>query len=115
MLLAVSAQGQTLESPTHNQFGRCTYFIIVDTQTQAVRAVKNEAADAVTGAGTSCAQRLYDEKVEAVISGQVGPNAYEVLSQCGIQIYLSPPGGSVQDAVDRFVNGKLQKMEIKRF
>ena len=115
MLLAVSAQGQTLESPTHNQFGRCTYFIIVDTQTQAVRAVKNEAADAVTGAGTACAQLLYDEKVAAVISGQVGPNAYEVLSRCGIQIYLAPPGVPVREAVERFVNRQLQKMEIKHY
>lgn len=115
MKIALSSSGRTLESPTHNLFGRCDYFVIVDTETEESTAVKNNAAAAPTGAGTACAQELFDAGVQAVISGKIGPNAYETLTAAGIAMYLTPPGISCREALERFKAGSLSKHEVRRF
>ena len=55
------------------------------------------------------------EGVEAVVSGKAGPNAYEVLKQAGIDIFLLPPGLKVKDALEKYKAGSLRKMEITQF
>ena len=65
--------------------------------------------------GAACAQILFDEKIKTVISGQVGPNAFEVLTKGDIAVFLSPPGLSIKEVIEKFKNGSLNKMGIKRF
>jgi len=115
MIVAVSSAGQLLDDRVHTLFGRCDFFLIVDSETLEYEAVQNEFGGAPTGAGTACAQVVFDKKAQVLISGQVGPNAHEVLSQSGVVIYLSPPGLSVREAVLRYNEGALPKMEITRF
>jgi predicted Fe-Mo cluster-binding NifX family protein len=115
MIAAVSASGASLDDRVHSQFGRCDYFLVVDTESLDMHPVINTFASAATGAGTACAQIMFDEKVQGVISGQVGPNAYEVLVQAGIDIFLCPPGLTVREAIDRLNRSELQKMELQRF
>ena len=99
----------------HDLFGRCDYFVIVDTETGETSAVKNTSADAATGAGTACAQELFNAGVTAVVSGKVGPNAYEVLKAAGVAIHLAPPGLSVQEVLEKFKAGALPEMQVQRF
>ena len=115
MKIAISAYGDSLGSKAHELFGRCDYFVIVDTETGEISAVKNKSAEAATGAGTACAQELFNAGVKAVVSGKVGPNAYEVLKAAGVAIYLAPPGLSVQEVLDKFKAGSLPKHEVRRF
>jgi len=115
MKVAISSSGQTLEAPTHSQFGRCDYFVIVDAETNTSTAVKNVSAAAATGAGTAAAQELLAAGVEAVVSGQIGPNAYDTLHAAGIAIYLAPPGISCRQALDRLTAGSLSEMRVQRF
>lgn len=115
MKVAFSSSGQTLAAPTHSLFGRCEYFVIVDTETGAVTALKNRAAEASTGAGPACAQELFSAGVQAVVSGRIGPNAYETLKAAGIGIFLAPPDITVQEALDRYKAGSLQEMQVQRF
>ncbi len=115
MKIAVSACGDSLSAQTHSLFGRCDYFFIVDTETGNISAVKNTSAGAATGAGTAAAQDLFNAGVGAVISGQIGPNACEVLKAAGIAMYSAPAGISVQEAVEKFRAGALAKNEVRRF
>jgi predicted Fe-Mo cluster-binding NifX family protein len=115
MKIAVSACGNSLESKAHELFGRCDYFVIVDTDTGESSFVKNISAEAATGAGTAAAQDLFNAGVKAVVSGKVGPNAYEVLKAAGVAIFLAPPGLSVQEVLDKFNAGSLPKHEVRRF
>ena len=115
MKIAISSTGATLDDRVHNLFGRCDFFLVVDTETMESKAVKNEFADTASGAGTGCAQVLFNEGVKAVISGQVGPKAYEVLTQSGTEILLSPPGITVREAVTKHKEGSLRKMAVTRF
>jgi predicted Fe-Mo cluster-binding NifX family protein len=115
MKIAISACSDSLEAQAHTLFGRCDYFVIVDTETGERSSVKNTSAEAATGAGTAAAQDLFNAGVQAVISGQIGPNAYEVLKAAGIIMYSAPAGISVQEAVEKFKAGVLPKNEVRRF
>ncbi len=113
--VAISSSGETLAAKAHSLFGRCDYFVIVDTETGESSSVKNTSAEAATGAGTAAAQDLFNAGVQAVISGQIGPNAYEVLKAAGIAMYSAPAGISAQEAVEKFKAGVLPKNEVRRF
>ena len=115
MKVAITSTGAYLDDKTHDMFGRCDYFLIVDSESGETKAVKNEFASSATGAGTACAQIIFDEGAKTVISGKVGPNAYEVLKQGGIEIFLCPPGLVVRDALTKFKEGNLRKMEIIKY
>lgn len=115
MKIAISSTGTGLDDKAHDLFGRCDYFVIVDLETGDTKAIKNEFAGAPTGAGTACAQVVFDEGVKVVISGKVGPKAYEVLNQGEIEIFLSPPGITVSEALTRYQEGSLRKMVITKY
>jgi predicted Fe-Mo cluster-binding NifX family protein len=115
MKIVVSSTGTSLDDKTHDLFGRCDFLIVFDTETGEVKAVKNENKDAESGAGIGCAQIVFDEGAQAVISGKVGPKAYEVLQHAEVDIFLSPPGILVSDVLRKYKEGSLRKMEITKF
>jgi predicted Fe-Mo cluster-binding NifX family protein len=92
MKIAISATGASLDADTEPRFGRCSYFIIADPETLEFEAMNNAAAMAAGGAGISAAQAIVDEGVQAVLTGNCGPNAYQVLSAAGIQIMTGVSG-----------------------
>jgi len=115
MKLAVSATGNSSGALVHRQFGRCDSFLIFENAQEPPKVVDNPYAGAETGAGIGCAQDLIEEGVQAVICGQIGPKAYEVLKEAGIDIYLAPPDTSVTAAYEKFLAQELTKMEITKF
>jgi predicted Fe-Mo cluster-binding NifX family protein len=108
MRVAVSSTGEDLEAQIDPRFGRCQYFIIVDLDSMKYEAVLNESAMASGGAGIQAAQSIAGLGVEAVITGNVGPNAFQTLSASGIKI-VTGASGIVSDAVERFKNGELRE------
>ena len=115
MKVAISASGNNLSVHVDRRFGRCPWFLFVDTESLKCEAVANESADAISGAGTACAQLVLEKEVDAVISGQVGPNAYEVLKQGRVKIFIVPQDSSVREAIDRLKNNELRQMEMRVF
>jgi predicted Fe-Mo cluster-binding NifX family protein len=107
MKIAVTANGQDLDAPTSPIFGRCPTYILVDTETMQYEAVANPAIGASGGAGIQAAQYITGLGVEAILSGNVGPNAYGVLSAAGVPVYLYD-GGTVRQAVEAYNAGELQ-------
>lgn len=107
MKVAVSSTGEDLEAQIDPRFGRCQYFIIVDVDSMKYEAVLNESAMASGGAGIQAAQSVAGMGVEAVITGNVGPNAFQTLNASGIKI-VTGANGSVSEAVERFKKGELK-------
>ena len=107
MKIAVSASGASLDADIDPRFGRCQYFIIVDPDTMEFEAVSNGGAMAGGGAGISTAQTIAGKGVQAVLTGNCGPNAFEVLSAAGITVATGVTG-KVRDAVRDFQAGKWQ-------
>lgn len=110
MKIAVSAVGKTLDSQVDQRFGRCSYFLIVDSVTMSFDVMTNEAAGAMGGAGIQAAQAVANKSVKVVITGNVGPNAFQTLSASGMEI-ITGASGKVRDAVERYKRGELRKTE----
>lgn len=115
MKVAVSATGNTPGALVDRQFGRCKWFLVFEEKKEKIKAIENSYAAVQTGAGIGCAQDLIQEGVKVVISGQIGPKAYEVFNQAGVEVYLTPSDVSVQDAYKKFFAKELTKMEIRKF
>ncbi len=106
MKIVVSAVGVTLDSEVDPRFGRCRYLIYVDPDTMDFEAVDNAASGAGGGAGIATGQAVLDKGVEAVLTGNLGPNAHSVLSQAGIRVFTGV-SGTVREAVERFKQGGM--------
>ncbi|MDD4986531.1 MAG: NifB/NifX family molybdenum-iron cluster-binding protein [Dehalococcoidales bacterium] len=107
MKIAISATAPNLDAEVEPRFGRCPYFIIVDPDTMQFEAVENSNATASGGAGIASGQMIAGKGVSAVLTGNCGPNAYQVLSAAGITV-ITGVSGKVRDAVSAYQSGQLQ-------
>jgi len=106
MRVAITSTGPTLDSPVDPRFGRCAYFIIVDTDTMEFQAIPNPAVNATGGAGTMAAQLVASQGVQAVVTGEVGPNALAALQAAGIGM-ITGVTGTVRDAIEMIKSGNF--------
>ena len=106
MKVVVTAQGQDLEAMVDPRFGRCQYFLFIDTESMRCEAEINPARQAGAGAGIQAGQLVADRGVEAVVTGNIGPNASRVLTGSGIKVYTGA-AGTVGGALEKFKEGKL--------
>ncbi len=108
MKVCVTAMGQGLDAPVDPRFGRAGAFVVVDTETMTAETIENSSAEASHGAGVNAGMTLARSGAKALLTGHVGPKAYDVLKAAGIDVYTGA-SGTVQDAVAAFLDGKLQK------
>ena len=106
MKIAVSSSGNTLESPLDPRFGRCAYFVIVDSDNMNFEAFDNESIALGGGAGIQAAQFVASKGAKAVLTGNVGPNAMKTLQAAGLQVFAGQ-SGTVKDAIENFITGTL--------
>lgn len=109
MKVAVCAADEALDSEVDSRFGRCKYFIIVNSETMDAHAVPNTGGRTGEGAGIQAAQTLINEGVEAVIGVNLGPNAFMALKYAGIKLYNGK--GTVSEVINQFRAGKLHEIE----
>jgi predicted Fe-Mo cluster-binding NifX family protein len=107
MKVAVSSTGRDLESTVDPRFGRCQYFIVVETETMEFEAMPNTSIGAAHGAGIQAAQLVSSWGVDVVLTGNVGPNAFSALSAAGVQV-LTGAAGKVRDVVEQYKRGELR-------
>lgn len=108
MKVAITSSGTNLQSNVDPRFGRCPYYIIYDTESRSFKVIENKSSLAAGGAGIQAAQSISDMKVEALITGNVGPNAFRVLSAASIKIY-SGATGNIKDAIEKFKKGEYKQ------
>lgn len=87
MKIALSATGQNKECLLDKRFGRCDYFIIYNTDTGEYKAIGNNGVSSGGGAGIAAASQVIEENVSVIITGSLGPNAYELVEKSGIKAY----------------------------
>jgi predicted Fe-Mo cluster-binding NifX family protein len=109
MRIAISSQGTTLDTPASPVFGRCPTYVFVDTETMEFEALPNPAMSQGGGAGIQAAQFVVNQGAGAVLTGNLGPNAFDVLQAAGVPGYLIPEG-TVRQAVEAHKAGRLQPM-----
>jgi predicted Fe-Mo cluster-binding NifX family protein len=108
MRICVSASANSLDASVDPRFGRCPYFIIVDSETMQFEVVPNPALGAIGGAGIQAAQIIASKGAKVVITGNVGPNAFQALSAAGIKI-ITGVYGTVREVVEKYRRGELKE------
>lgn len=106
MKVAISVQGSDLSAAVDPRFGRARGFLLVDSETGEFEYLDNPNVDAAGGAGIQTSQMVVDRGAEAVITGNIGPNAYRVLESAGVRVFTGA-GGTAEAALGEFKSGKL--------
>ena len=111
MKVAVSSSGQDLNSPIDPRFGRCAYFLVVETDDMSFEVFDNESAGLGGGAGIQSTQFIISKGAKAVITGNCGPNAVKTLSVGGVEVFLGNTG-IVRKVLQKLKNGELTSTNI---
>ena len=107
MTVAISASAPSLDVPVDPRFGRCACFVVVDPETMQFEGIDNTNAGSPQGAGTATAQMIAGKGVEAVLTGNCGPNAYHALEAAGVKV-VTGVTGTVREAAESYRNGRCQ-------
>jgi len=110
MEIAVAANGTGLESPVSPAFGQCPTLVFVDTDTMRFEAMVNPESGDLRGTGIQVAEFILERGVQAVVTGNVGPNAFRALQASGVPVYLCR-GRTVWEAIEAYKAGQLQTVE----
>jgi predicted Fe-Mo cluster-binding NifX family protein len=112
MTVAFSATGSDLNSDLDQRFGRAKQFILIDTETNAATILENsQNMNAAQGAGIQAAQNVINAGADAVVTGNCGPKAFQVLQAAGIKIYHTSEHKTVADALKAVLEEKLQEAD----
>jgi predicted Fe-Mo cluster-binding NifX family protein len=108
MKVCVSAVADSLDAQVDPRFGRCTSLVIVDSENMEFEAIPNMASGAMGGAGIQAAQTIASKGAKVLITGNVGPNAFQALSAAGIKI-VTGAFGTVREVVEKYKRGELKE------
>ena len=105
--IAISSEGPTLDDLVDPRFGRAGGFVVVDLPDMSVSYIDNGASQTMSmGAGIETAERVANAGVQVVLSGYVGPKAFDALKAAGIKV-CQDVSGTVREAVERFQKGEF--------
>lgn len=107
MKICITSQGSDLNSEVDSRFGRCAYFIIIDTDTMDYEAIENPNIHATGGVGIKSAQFVVNKDAKAVITGNCGPNAFHTLKSANIHI-ITGAKGAVKEMLEKYKEGSLK-------
>ncbi len=107
MKIAITSQGDTLDSQLDPRFGRAAYIIIVDTQTLEFEALDNSTnKNSFKGAGIQAAAMISDNEAEVLLTGFCGPNAFQTLETAGVKV-ANDQKGKITDVIEKFNQGNI--------
>jgi predicted Fe-Mo cluster-binding NifX family protein len=107
MKMAISSFGPDLNSQVDPRFGRAVYLLIIESDTMEYEAWENPNVAKAGASGIQTVQMVSDKGVQVVLTGNVGPNAFDALSEVGVEV-ITGVRGTVGSAVERYLQGQLQ-------
>ncbi|MFA7396373.1 MAG: NifB/NifX family molybdenum-iron cluster-binding protein [Sphaerochaetaceae bacterium] len=111
MKVAITSTGELLTSAFDTRFGRAAKFIIYDTKEKSFIVLDNkEQVDSPSGAGVQAAQVMINNKVDALITGHLGPKAGKVIFAAGIEVYQTD-AESVEQALAMYTSKALKPLK----
>ena len=113
MKIAISAKGKITDDLIDMRFGRCEHFQIHDTELKVVKVLENKGESASGGAGIVAANKLIDENVDVIITGNLGPNAFKIIDVSDIKSYkCDSDTTSIKEALEKYNNNELEEIKI---
>lgn len=107
--IAITSEGPTLDDLVDPRFGRAAGFVVVDLDTMETRYIDNGGSQVMAqGAGIQAAELIARSGVSHLLTGFVGPKAFQALSAAGVKIGQNLEGLTVREAVERFRSGGVE-------
>jgi len=101
MKVALTSTGNDLNSKLDQRFGRCSYFVIYDTETRGMEFIPNPNKEAQEGAGPASVQIVASRNVGKIVSGEFGIKIKSLLDSLKIQmIVLKEPEKSIGEIIN---------------
>lgn len=104
MKICITSQGNDRNAEVDPRFGRCQYFVIADTDTDQVDIIDNTNKDGMGGVGIQAGQMMAEKDIKAVLTGNVGPNAFQTLNASGVEV-ITGVTGKVSEAIEKYKSG----------
>jgi predicted Fe-Mo cluster-binding NifX family protein len=89
--IAFAIGGEDLSSLVHEKFGRAPQFLVFNGADKTFLLVDNPAANGAQGAGIKAAETVVRSGAKAVVAGEFGPKAEELLRTAQVQMHACKP------------------------
>ncbi|HOW25539.1 MAG TPA: NifB/NifX family molybdenum-iron cluster-binding protein [Bacteroidales bacterium] len=101
MKIAITSQGNSLESLIDQRFGRCAYFVVYDTESRAMEYIPNPNREVEEGAGPASVQLVASRNISKIISGEFGMKIKPLLDSLNIQmIVVKNPNKTIHEIIE---------------
>ena len=111
MRICITSSGSNLDSPIDPRFGRAQYFLLLDEEGDLKEVSSNPGVLARGGAGVAAAQKVVNQEIDILITGNIGPNAVGVLGIAKLKIFLCPMGIKAKEAFLMWKENKLTQVK----
>jgi predicted Fe-Mo cluster-binding NifX family protein len=101
MKVCVPSFGPTLDSRVQPIFGRCEYFLLVDSDSMEFEVEPNQYASASEEAGIENAKMVAEKGATVVLTAQVGEKTRQALSDARVEV-MEVKGRTVREVVEAF-------------
>jgi len=108
--ICLTTTGSNLDSSLDLRFGRTMFFLITDSNGNLTKVIKNPAREIRRGAGVMASQTIVKEAVNVVITGNIGPNAFMLLNNSGIKVFLIKEQITARQAIKKYHKGTLTEV-----
>lgn len=110
MKILVTATDKNENALMDVRFGRALFWYIFDTKKKESYFIDNgQSENFEHGAGIQAAANIIDEGVDVIITGSVGPKAFDIIKRKGIKVYRGNPEKSVIENLRDYENNLLEE------
>jgi predicted Fe-Mo cluster-binding NifX family protein len=100
MKVAITSTGNSLDSLLDERFGRCSYFVIYDTESKSTEFVPNPNKEAENGAGPASVQVVASRNVSKIVSGEFGMKIKSLVDSLKIQMIVVKEAKKVGEIIE---------------
>ena len=108
MKIVISSAGDNLSAQVDPRFGRCSFFVMVETEDMSFESFNNESIALSGGAGIESATFVASQGVEAVLTGNCGPKAMQVFNTADVKVFTGL-SGTIAEVVEKFKQGSVNQ------
>jgi predicted Fe-Mo cluster-binding NifX family protein len=101
MKVAITSTGNSHDATLDSRFGRCSFFVVFDTETHATEFIPNPNQENIEGAGPASVQLVASRGVKKVVSGEFGAKVKSIFDSLQIQlVVLNDPEKKISEIIE---------------
>lgn len=105
MKILIGSDGNTLESRISMRFGHSNFFLIYDSLTKDLTPIENNQK----GHTHHKLEEIMQQTTDAVIVGNIGPHAFEIIKSFGTKMFLARKM-TVEEAIEKLLKNELEEL-----